>query len=537
MTLTLIDVIARPSAVLLAGFAIRAILFRRSAAERHAVLAVSLFAALAVIPLSSIAPGMHVTLPGAAVTDGAAVASVPAAAPAKTSALGAVAAPQSAPLSLPSLGSIWIGGVALGALLLAGALLRVRQIARRAEPVRDARWTGAVAALAAGSGVRGPVSVLQTDVPGVLATTGIMRPRILLPSHARQWPNDRIRLVVAHELAHVVRRDWAIQIAAEAIRVCLWFNPLAWLACTVLRRDAERACDDLVLRRGIAAATYATELIALARLCRPATAVRLSAVSMANPSTLERRITAMLNPSLDRRPISRFTIVATAVFALALIVPIAGLRAAQTGPATLGGAIYDATGGVMPGVQVVLEGTNEAKWTATSNATGRFEVPAIYPGKYTLVASVPGFKTLKQQFELRDSRDWDRAITLQVGDLRETITVRDTRLAAAAAAQPQFGAPVRVGGNIRAPRKLHDVKPVYPVSMRTAGREGVVPIEAIVGLDGTVATVRVVSADVHPDFAIAAADAVRQWRFSPTLLNGQPVEVVIVVSVTFTLGN
>jgi periplasmic protein TonB len=73
--------------------------------------------------------------------------------------------------------------------------------------------------------------------------------------------------------------------------------------------------------------------------------------------------------------------------------------------------------------------------------------------------------------------------------------------------------------------------------MRTAGREGVVPIEAVVGKDGTVTTVRVVSADVHPDFAIAAADAVRQWKFSPTLLNGQPVEVVMMVSVTFTLGD
>jgi TonB family protein len=258
---------------------------------------------------------------------------------------------------------------------------------------------------------------------------------------------------------------------------------------------------------------------------------------MANPSTLERRITAMLNPAVDRTPLSRLTFAAVAVLALALAVPIAGVRAAQTGPATLGGAIYDATGGVMPGVQVSLEGTNEAKWTATSNASGRFEVPAIYPGKYTLSASVPGFKTLKQQFELRDSRDWDRAITLQVGDLRETITVRDTRLAAPTAPQPQFGAPVRVGGNVRAPRKLQDVKPIYPVSMRTAGREGVVPIEAIVGKDGSVTTVRVVSADVHPDFAIAAADAVRQWKFSPTLLNGQPVEVVIMVSVTFTLGN
>ena len=81
------------------------------------------------------------------------------------------------------------------------------------------------------------------------------------------------------------------------------------------------------------------------------------------------------------------------------------------------------------------------------------------------------------------------------------------------------------------------MRPVYPAAMRAAGREGVVPIEAIIGRDGTVTTVRVLSAQVHPDFAIAAVDAVRQWRFSPTLLNGAPIEVVMTVSVTFNLSD
>ena len=57
----------------------------------------------------------------------------------------------------------------------------------------------------------------------------------------------------------------------------------------------------------------------------------------------------------------------------------------------------------------------------------------------------------------------------------------------------------------------------------------------LIGRDGTVSTVRVLSAQVHPDFAIAAADAVRQWLFTPTLLNGVPVEVVMTVTVRFDL--
>jgi protein TonB len=95
--------------------------------------------------------------------------------------------------------------------------------------------------------------------------------------------------------------------------------------------------------------------------------------------------------------------------------------------------------------------------------------------------------------------------------------------------------PVRVGGNIRPPVKIKDVRPTYPASMAEAGLSGVVPLEAVIGRDGSVTLVRVLSAQVHPDFALAAADAVRQWQFRPTLLNGQAVEVIMSVSVTFDL--
>jgi protein TonB len=96
---------------------------------------------------------------------------------------------------------------------------------------------------------------------------------------------------------------------------------------------------------------------------------------------------------------------------------------------------------------------------------------------------------------------------------------------------------VVVGGNVRAPLKLVDVKPVYPASMRDAGKEGVVPIQAFIAEDGSVTSARVLTAQVHPDFARAALEAVQQWRFQPTLLNGKPVEVVMNVSVTFSLGD
>jgi TonB family protein len=204
----------------------------------------------------------------------------------------------------------------------------------------------------------------------------------------------------------------------------------------------------------------------------------------------------------------------------------------------LSGSIYDPTGAVLPGVQVVLKDASGTEWKGTTNASGRFQFPGINPGSYLLTASLPGFKALRQDVELARAGDWDRVITLQVGQLQETITISASRVVETS---PQPGGspqkPVRVGGNIRAPRKLVDVKPVYPAAMRAAGREGVVPIEALIGVDGSVTSVRVVSAQVHPDFAIAAADAVRQWRFTPTLLNGAAVEVTMTVTVAFTLAD
>ena len=91
----------------------------------------------------------------------------------------------------------------------------------------------------------GRVRLLLTDESDLLATWGLLRPRVLLPPHAREWPDDRIRIVLCHELAHVRRHDWFVQITAEAVRIAFWFNPLIWIACTRLRRDSEQACDDV----------------------------------------------------------------------------------------------------------------------------------------------------------------------------------------------------------------------------------------------------------------------------------------------------
>jgi protein TonB len=99
---------------------------------------------------------------------------------------------------------------------------------------------------------------------------------------------------------------------------------------------------------------------------------------------------------------------------------------------------------------------------------------------------------------------------------------------------PPPQAPVRPGGVIRAPQKVHHVAPEYPAIARLAHVSGVVILEALIREDGSVSEVKVLRS--VPLLDAPAVDAVRQWRFTPTLLNGVPVQVVMTVTVSFALN-
>jgi len=99
--------------------------------------------------------------------------------------------------------------------------------------------------------------------------------------------------------------------------------------------------------------------------------------------------------------------------------------------------------------------------------------------------------------------------------------------------QPVYKGPQRVGGDVQQANLLEHPNPVYPRLAALARVQGVVILEAVITREGSVDSVRAVSG--HPLLVQAAIDAVRQWRYRPTLLNGQPVDVITTVTVNFTL--
>jgi TonB family protein len=554
MTL-LIESTIEVSLIVLAALAAALLLRNRSAATRHAVLAAAIACAAAAPLLRPVAPSWHVplgppralqsTAPPAAEGPGAAG---PAAEFRRADASGASRSPRSVARAL---GFIWIAGVAFNGLVLIIGLARLARLATRATRAVDGRWVAMAQDIARAAGLARPVQLLQCRHPSLPVTWGVVRPRVLLPSAACDWTDDRMRVVLLHEIAHIRRGDWLTQLAAEGLRTVYWFNPIVWIASRRLRQESEQACDDEVLGDGVASDAYAVHLLALARSIarEPGSPVsEFPAPAMARPSSLERRFTAMLNTHANRRPLTTSTRALTLAGAMAITILVAGLGIAQTF-ATFSGFAVDSTNRLLPGVDVFLTNTQtQAKYRVGTDRTGRFEFVGLPPGDYTWSAQLAGFANLQGGITI-SGRDVQRDLSLEVGSLEETLSVRsggtspqEDQYSAAEARLAQAARDLEraqcvagnnpIGGQIRAPRIARRVNPRYPEPLVAAHVGGVVVLDATIDSNGNMRDVTMVRAP-HPDLAAAAIEAVSQWQFTVTLLNCDPVEVKMKVTANF----
>jgi beta-lactamase regulating signal transducer with metallopeptidase domain len=106
--------------------------------------------------------------------------------------------------------------------------------------------------------------VLESSAIAAPVTTGILSPVVILPSTWREWPADTLRAVLAHEEAHVVRRDCLVLLMAQINRCLAWFHPVSWWLERALAANSEHACDELVVRRTGEPRRYAEILVDMA---------------------------------------------------------------------------------------------------------------------------------------------------------------------------------------------------------------------------------------------------------------------------------
>ncbi len=340
--IAVLDVTLRSSLVLLAALGCTALMRRRSAAARHLVWLAALAAVLLlpaarwavpawrVVPVPAAARAVVPPLPPAA----APVMAEPAVPVAEPASRAVPAAPVPAPRSWAQVVLLlWATGAALVALRLVLGVARVWWMEWRAVELNDDEWLRLTDGLSRRLRLGRVVRLLRGAGTTVPMTWGVFRPVILLPGEADGWSDERRRVVLAHELAHVRRWDALTQWIAHLAVALYWFNPLVWTAARRLREEREHACDDAVLRVGARPADYADHLLTIVRTLGTSSGPA-AALAMARRTQFEGRLLSILDSSAPRDGVGRAAGLATLLAASAAVVPLAAVEpAARTAPA------------------------------------------------------------------------------------------------------------------------------------------------------------------------------------------------------------
>jgi TonB family protein len=516
---------------------------------------------------------------------------------------------------LPTIVVLWIGGVAALSLNLLRGWIQIRRLLRHATPMSASVWPTRMRLMAERLGIRQPVRLVKSARVDVPAVIGWLRPAIVVPMSVIAGLSPAyLDAILAHELSHVRRRDYLVNLVQCVVETLLFYHPGVWWLSRRIRIEREHCCDDLAASLCDSRLTYASALASLESL-------RSQSPAFAMPATggvLLHRIRRLVEPRWSSIPDFSGGFAMCVVATLLLLVgqvtatpptgppadvavvqtPAAPIepaseprmteQAPQAQSAAIEGTVVDATGGTIPGATVTLtSAVSAATNRATTDPRGRFAFANLPPGPYDLAVSLTGFKTARGRVDLRGGQRFATRIRLDVGTLTEEIHLRGTppttpadpnarQLAAsglfdAAKRYYQEGrlreaeamtaralamvrdelkqqqeqllpnmepreqsGPIRVGGSIKEPRKTRDVPPVYPMIAQQARVQGYVIIEAVIGIDGRVKEATVLGGQAM--LQEAALEAVKQWEYTPTLLNGVPVEVIMNVTVSFKLN-
>jgi TonB family protein len=432
------------------------------------------------------------------------------------------------PQKLPMI--LWAGGVIAMLVRTAAGHWRVRSLFGKAEEIRDSRSLTLAGEIGTSIGFRRAVRLKRSTATDVPFSYGLIRATVLLPRESDSWSDDRRRVVLSHEMIHARRLDSLWGLLAQVALAVNWFNPLAWLAAKQFRKEQERSCDDAVVMAGTASTIYAAHLVDLAR----SIAIPEPALGMAERFDLEGRVHALLDPGRSRKAASRKLCAAMFLAALALMIPLAAVHAQS--PASMTGVVYDPSGAVIPGATISLKSIGaQNEEVARADAAGRYKLQTVPAGQYLMKVMIPGFATYQKELTLGAGSASTVNVNLAIGEVREAVDIVGKRPqpAMSTAATPQA---IRVGGMVQTIKLISKVAPDYPADAQAEGVEGTVMLKAIVSKDGSLLSIKSVSNGIDPRLVRAALAAVPLWRYQPALLNGEPVEVVTTIDVTFRLN-
>jgi TonB family protein len=453
----------------------------------------------------------------------------------------------------PMLFDLWVAGTALAMLRLVLGLWRLACLTSRAGRVDDETAVRLATEAARSLGVSTPV-LLRSRRTATPFTWGIRPPRVVVPATADAWDEERWRVVLMHELAHVRRQDWIVHLSVELICSLYWIHPLFWLARGRLRREAEAAADDIVLGQGISGHRYAAQLLSVAR--ESAAACHWVATpAMARAPLLRERVERLLASGQDRRPARR----ATAALCAACL-SVAGIVVSAAG-----GGRSLAQVDLRPAGPQIFESSPQAVSASMPNPVFALRLPAppVAAGVVPPRVAVHAFPALYSD-EARRAR-LEGLVTVharvdEVGSIVESRVVRGLghgldQNALLALRRWRFEPGTRAGrpeamdveidiefslrheainaliANDMATTVGPGVTPPRLVSAEAPRGSGRVLLDFVLQEDGTPRVVRVLRSS-NPSTDDLVARSLERWRFTPARRDGRPVKVRMTAEVT-----
>jgi len=485
---------------------------------------------------------------------------------------------------VPWLAPFWIAGVWIFYMGQFTGWISVRRLRRRGVCCAPERWQTELARLCAQMRVSRPVHLLESCLADAPMVLGHFRPYILMPvGLLAGLPAEQVEAILLHELAHIRRHDYLINVLQRSVEGLFFYHPAVWWISRVIRTERENCCDDAVIATRGNAHEYA---VALAALEQNRWSGREPAVA-ATGGSLVKRIRRLLYPKGPNSAWSPFfaSLILMATAAMALVAWQSGPPQQAAQPDSAAASPYERW--LNQDVAYIIDDQERTAFKALTTDEERnkfikqfwerrdpnpgssenaFKTEhyrrIAYANEHFAAIGLPGWKTDRGRIYIifgppdeieshpsgeratPPSEEWLYRHIEGLGDgiifgFTDPLFSREYRLTLnplANKAPSDHRLPpdrIRIGAQLQEKNLISHVDPIYPPLALQARIQGVVRFTAVIGKDGRVSDTRLISG--HPLLVAAARDAVNQWVYKPTLLNGEPVEVLTEVNVNFWL--
>lgn len=403
---------------------------------------------------------------------------------------------------LPWLVGAWLLGVAAFSLRALYQYARLQRLCRReAEPLLA--WEGRLAELCRRFGVTRPVRLLKSAIVQTPSLIGWITPTIVLPSSVLVGLTpQQIELVIAHELGHIRRWDYAVNLLQIALETTLFYHPVVHWISREVREEREACCDDLVLHRGADPVDYARTLASLEELRGMTHAPALAASGGFLLGRIRRIVGAEPRFAAPLSGGQGLMLAMLALGALASVRPVTDkVLGIETSPVGQSAVAESATTTAARAAALSLErafAPAPAAPEAARSAPAEVAAPVIDVAPERPARAAPPRPTIAA---VRPSPERPAIAAPAAADM-DVVPTRFVPAIKAATTAPAQG-----------PVAIERVSPIYPQRAALAGLEGSVTLGFRVDAAGRARDIRVIDATAPGHFEAAAMAALRDWRF------------------------